>query len=178
MTTTKSIIKYTSKALGATFESAADIKALSGPKLAQLYSELTGKVVKRFSDHGTAVKRTLEAFYDLNPEYKEKREKSGAPATPKTPKAKREPGAKRGRTLSLNYPVGSDLSPTIREPRAGSAREKARDVLARKDGATVAEVMKVTGWNLRQAIPGIRLLHHECGYGLRHEGDSIFLVTK
>ena len=175
MSETKSIIKYTSKTLNMVFESAADVKALSGPQLAQLYSELTSKTVKRFSDHGIAVKRTLEAFYDLNPEYKEKREKSARGSEPKVKKVRVASGPRK---MSLSYPVGSDLSPAIREPRGGSAREKCRDLLARNSGATVAEVMKATGWNLRQAIPGIRLLHHECGYGLRHEEGRIYLVTK
>ena len=47
-----------------------------------------------------------------------------------------------------------------------------------RNGATVEEVMDLTGWNVRQAREGISLLHTYCGFGLTQDSDGVITLVE
>lgn len=141
---------------------AADLKGLNRGQLVGVYNELTGKSIKAFKDLPTAVLRTTEAYQQWAKDHPDQVKPAPAPKAPKQP---REKGPRKVKSLDFNYPVGSDECPEIRPPREGSSRAKVVELL--KKGTTLEEVMKETGWTRAQAVPGIRLVHHKCGYGIR-----------
>lgn len=173
---------FASKTLGTSISANTTFEGVPRSKLVAIFNEVSAKPVKQFRDHATAVKRIHEALAErtaadraaaaAKPAKAPKAPKEPkAPKTPKAPKAKKE-GAVAGRPLDLNYPVGSPECPVVKPPRGSSARAKCVELLAQKGGTNLEEVMKVTGWNRQQAIPGVRLVHHKCGYGIKHDLGS------
>lgn len=136
-------------------KSKRDLGKASNTELVAAYNKLSSKKVKKFADKTTAAERLWELICEANPSM------GKAKAAPKKGKSK----SPRPQANGLNYPVNKP----ILEHREGTNRAKAIQLLSRKNGATVAEVEKATGWNTKQAREGIRILHSRLGYGIKED---------
>ncbi len=120
------------------------LEMLNGDELVQLWNSFVGvtpfddlKPVKKFTDRKTAVARIWKAVQRLDapkaakgaPISIEAAPKANRPGKKATP-AKKAARAKQGAT----------------EARDGSKKAEVLDLLRRKQGATLAEIMKATGW--------------------------------
>jgi len=140
-----------------TFDS---IATLTGPELITLFNELTGEGVKRFSTRAAGIKRTQAAF----------QLKVGNESVKAQTATKAKPKATAGvaRRKLISFPV-KDL---IKKHRPGTRRATTVDMLSRKNGATVQEVMDAINWDYKTAYEGIKLLHVYTGYGLQEDANG------
>lgn len=183
----------------------ADVEAMSTAALVNLHNKLTDKVVTRFSARSVGVLRTwklLEAHGEKakaagtvspQPKVQAQVQKSARPAAPKQSTKPAKPKARRGTNL---LPSGEPLEAC----RAGSKQAILVDMLSRKQGATMPELLdalaggrkpwiKATvrsgfGWDLKRKGYGVRsrfeadgterfhLLVPEGELVLRHVGDK------
>ena len=148
-------------------------------ELVVIYNELTGKSIKKFRDHATAIAR-VEAELAIKG--------IGTPvahkATPKKPvvnkasprrenKEEKKPSTRSRKVFSF------EPFSIIKYHRPNTARDRAVKILARAKGATFEEVQAVTGWDLhRHAYEGIRLLNTHLGYGIREKDGRIQIYAK
>lgn len=145
-----------------------EIKALGGKALVELFNELTGGSVKRFSTRAAGLKRTLAAFDESNV--------GGTDATVKnvrTNKASTKvdvvPVGDVARKRRLTFPVKS----IIKTHRSGTRRATVIKMLSRGNGATVQQVMdEIPEWDYRTAFEGIKLIHAYTGYGLEEDAKG------
>lgn len=99
--------------------------------------------------------------------------KSSQEVAPKGPPAD---APKSPRQVRINF----EPKDKIRLPRAGSKRALVVE-LFRGDGATVEGVQEAIverfgeseAWDRRTALEGIRLVHHQCGFGLSTDENGV-----
>lgn len=66
----------------------------------------------------------------------------------------------------------------IKSHRPGTKRAKTIELLSRKEGASIEEVMDANGWDKPTALEGVKLLHSYLGYGLTEDEEQrIYLTT-
>ncbi len=142
------------------------IETMDGAELKSLHNLVASNIgaspVNRFSDTTTARKRTwaiLERYAESGPVDGGKPTKSD--------------GEKTRRGMRFVFPAEDAVKPVREE----SARGRALKLLRREGGATFNEIMKVTGWNEKQAYEGIRLVHYYSGYGLAQSAGSFDAAT-
>jgi len=107
-------------------------------KLLELWNSLPGVVpVKKFTDRKTALARIWKAAQALTP--------PAAPqGAPDAPKAK---GANKKATSGKQAaPARKGAKKAGKPARAGSKKAEVLELLRRKQGATIQEIMKATGW--------------------------------
>lgn len=153
-----------------------NLSKLTGPELVSQYNSaavvLGEQAIKKFATKKDALRRTtIMMARAIKPE-----------STPEPEKAKpaKEPKPRRMRFV---YPYnGDDHFRGIQ--REKSLRGRAAEVLLK--GATFEEIIAVVskfdedrgstpGHVERRAYEVVRLLHYYTGYGLREEGDKIFI---
>jgi hypothetical protein len=110
-------------------------------RLVEVWNGIPGLTpVKKFTDRKSAITRIWKAIQSLN---------GGSPAeaansAPQRPeKAKRAAKGKPARAAKRKRAKGSE-KPTV--TRDGSKKAEVLGLLQRKGGATLAEIMKATGW--------------------------------
>jgi len=95
------------------------------------------KPVKKFTDRKAAVARIWKAVARLAPDVAQ----PAATGAPKRPKATKSPTkAKRRATARPGAKSASNVD------REGSKKAEVLDLMRRKQGATLAEIMEITGW--------------------------------
>ena len=129
------------------------VKEARGQDLVDLYNQITGESVKKFSSREVGLKRTLRALA----------EKSGGVAVKDPPRA---------RSKTVDLPAG-DITP----PRAGSKREKVVRML--ESGTTADKIIDAMGWKkgvgrvrVRECLGMLSRLH---GYGIV-EKDGVLKI--
>lgn len=147
------------------------VRALTGPQLVSYWNEQNpDKPVKRFASRQAGIKRVLNLQMQVA-------SAASAPEVEKqvTPKPKKAKPSKRlpdGRMRRVSYPY----SGAHKEPAIGSARHMT--VVALEDGTTLVELMQLTGWNQRNLMDALRLIHVKLGYGITEDEDgNMKLVT-
>jgi Protein of unknown function (DUF3489) len=130
------------------FGSARELNKLAGSwpanRLSEVWNSFAGvapfgnlQPVKRFNDRKTAVARIWEAIQRLVPNVAQLAP-DVAPA-----KGKRDQDAKKGKQRDTKRPSAKKTANVARE---GSKKAEVVDLMRRPKGATLAEVMKATGW--------------------------------
>jgi len=114
--------------------SPAGTRGRGSSKLMELWNSLPGvSPVKKFTDRKTALARIWKAAQALTP--------PGAPqGAPDAPKAK---GSKKKATSGKK---AKGARKGGKEAREGSKKAEVLELLRRKQGATLKEIMKATGW--------------------------------
>lgn len=137
----------------------SDVEAMSGPELVQTYNDLLAargledmKPVKKFSDRKTGIARVLKELEELRAE---------------------EPDLEPISTSEVE-PVSLEPDDKFHHHRKGTRRGKM--IEAMRDGATMPELVKITGWDERKVRQTMRLINLYTGYGIE-ERDGQFFVT-
>ena len=113
-------------------------EAWPASRLIEIWNSLPGVVpVKKFTDRHTALARIWKAAQALTP--------PAAPqGAPDAPKAK---GANKKATSGKQAaPARKGAKKAGKPARAGSKKAEVLELLRRKQGATIQEIMKATGW--------------------------------
>lgn len=149
--------------------SEADLTNLSGPQLVAAYNtvaeSLNKKSVNRFADRSAAVKRTAAIIEEA----RAAAPKAKAPAPVKA-KAEKAPRARKGTNL---LPPGHAPIPC----REGSKQAILLDMLARENGATMAELIEALSggnrpWTEATVRSGFGWDMKLKGYGVRSSFDA------
>lgn len=125
-----------------------DLIDLSGPELRNLYNEITGKSVGKFSTRAIGIARVKKVM-------------SKKPSSAKDPK----------RRVQFDSP----FTGKVRKYRHGTKREKLINALA--GGATFEECQTATGWPYKVCFENIQLLHTYVGFGLTENGDGVIKLV-
>lgn len=175
----------------------ASLNELSGPALVELYNDVkacfrNGEAVpnvRRFADKTTAVTRTwkvLQRYAEAHPEVEAEPVKAEPkkvetvnettnPATVAAPKAAKAPAEKKARS-----PRGTNLAAPGHAPipcREGSKQAILLDMLARPNGATMAELIEALSggkkpWTEAAVRSGFGWDMKLKGYGVRSSFDA------
>jgi hypothetical protein len=150
------------------FDSFSSLKELAAQtadwpvsRLVELWNSLAGvapfnglKPVKKFTDRSTACCRIWQVIQKLAPPAPEATETpNAAPQAPKGAPAKPKPT--KGSTAAKKAPKAKKAAKAqdTAGPRAGSKTAQVVAMLQRKNGATLAEIMKAMGWQ-RHTVRG------------------------
>ncbi len=118
----------------ATSWSPAGTRGRGSSKLLELWNSLPGVTpVKKFTDRKTALARIWKAAQALT-----------APGAPQG--AQDAPKAKASKTKATRAKKAATGEKGAKQPREGSKKAEVLELLRRKQGATLAEIMKATGW--------------------------------
>lgn len=123
-------------------------RELSGPQLAVLYNELTGKTIKKFRDRQTGISKVTPILLSRI--------------------AAQVPSQKVVRRVRFNF----EFYGRVRNYRQNTKRSLLIGVLSRPEGATFAECQDTTGWNYKVCYENIVLLHTYVGFGISEDGDG------
>lgn len=175
----------------------ASLSELSGPALVELYNEVIGTFrngesvpnVRRFADKTTAIARTwkmLQRYAEAHPEVEAEPVKAEPqkvetvnettnPAPVAAPKAAKAPAEKKARS-----PRGTNLAAPGHAPipcREGSKQAILLDMLARPNGATMAELIEALSggkkpWTEATVRSGFGWDMKQKGYGVRSQFDA------
>lgn len=129
-----------------------DLEKLSSRQLVALFQQATGKSTKKFASRAKGLKQTWAALQQSSSRV-EKIEEKGR---------KQESW---GHGLSFRLPP-RDVQ---KEPRPGTKRRKAFELLNKKEGGLFSQVARACGWERKDAYEGIRLLNTYCGFALWHD---------
>jgi hypothetical protein len=127
------------------FSSAAELSALAanwpGERLVEIWNSLSGAIaVKKFKDRKTAVSRIWKAIENLG-EPETAKKATPAPRKPHVAPAKAK--ATKKATKGKGAPKGKEKPKGM---RGGSKTAEVLEMIKRPKGATLAEIMKFTGW--------------------------------
>ena len=141
-----------------------DLQKLSMKELVELHNKnvKADKRIKKFRDKDTALRRTAGAL-------------GSAAGRKKTEKTEKKEGSTEGRKRRDGVFTRAALK-KIKLHRPGTKRDTAIKLLRRKNGAKIEEIMEACEWPYRTAYEGVTLLNRQLGYGLKQEGDRIYLV--
>lgn len=141
-----------------------NLDTLTIAQLVALYNEHADKPVKKFRSKKDAIRRVKAVL----PAKKQKR--SGA----KSSSRKRKTDSNGvGHVRPMSFAADAEQK-SVRE---GTKRATVLQLLSRKNGATIGEVMEATGWDRKTAFDGIKLLHTAVGYGLVAGEDGRIKAT-
>jgi hypothetical protein len=125
------------------------LEMLNGDELVQLWNSFAGvtpfddlKPVKKFTDRKTAVARIWKAVQRLDAPKAAKAAPQGATDEPK---------AKRSGKKATSPKKAARAKQGATEARDGSKKAEVLELLRRKQGATLADIMKATGWQAHYA---------------------------
>jgi hypothetical protein len=124
------------------------LEMLNGDELVQLWNSFAGvtpfddlKPVKKFTDRKTAVARIWKAVQRLDAPKAANVAQQGAPISNEA-----APKAKRSGKKATSPKKAARAKQGATEARDGSKKAEVLELLRRKQGATLAEIMKTTGW--------------------------------
>lgn len=144
-----------------------DLATMTGPELVALYNDCAASLgdaaVKRFATKADAIRRTWAKVQA----WKEKQQEAAARPAAKQAKAKGEPKPRPRRGTDLK-PTGEPVKPCL----IGSKQAVLVDMLRRKEGATMAELLAalaVSGkpWQEQTVRSGFSWDLKRKGYGVR-----------
>jgi len=156
------------------------LKTMSGPALVELFNklrdtlELAIEKVKRFANKDAAVNRTWGLLERLNAEVDHKEEVK-VESAPKVKTTKTQTASPRNRTRRGTHltPFGTDLIAC----RVGSKQATMLDLLKRKNGATMDELIEALSggrkpWTEATVRSGLGWDIRNKGYGIQSQFDS------
>lgn len=129
----------------------------SGPELAILYKELTGKTIKRFHNKEEGIRRLRPIVADTILKLERSRKSIGQ--TPRRRKRKK-----------WNFPPRQ----TIQGYRQGTKRAKLIEMLLK--GATFEECQEMLGTYYKLCYCCIYQLHNHLGFGIRENDDGVIQI--
>lgn len=144
--------------------SSGELEKKSLAELTAIYNQTAVKKIKKFKDKPTGVRRVLAELAN-SPKAQDK-----TASTKSTPRKTKSGEIK---SPSFNLKARKDRS----EIRKGSKRARVLQMLQRKNGATIQEVMSDIGWDRKTAFDGIRLIHTKVGYGLKTDDNGRIRAT-
>jgi len=142
-------LKLSEHSFGSEKELANLAKTWPGARLIEIWNSLPGATpVKKFTDRKKAVARIWKSIQSLVPALEANPvEPSAAPKkTSKTTKASGAPTAAKGAKDKPVKATRAEKDKKPATPREGSKKTIILDLLQRKGGATLGEIMTATGW--------------------------------
>ena len=141
------------------------VESLTGPTLAAVYNELTGKTIKKFRDRATGISRVKPEV-----ELAIKRIEESSNPSPRPTRT----GKGRRKLFSI------DPSETQRRHREGTKRGALIAMLRDGNGRTFEQVMDHFGWDRNLAYEHIWTVGTYVGWGVREDEETgyIRLTTK
>ena len=130
---------------------------LTGPELAAVYQELTGKTLKKFHSREEGVERLTPVIRKLLQREVRRTE------------ASQTPHGRARKTFKL------PATGVIRNYKRGTIREKLIKLLLK--GGTFEEAQRVTGWGYHQTYDAITMLHIYTGFGVKENRKGVIKLT-
>jgi len=151
--------------------SSQDLQNMSIPELVDIYNQIAQKPIKTFRTKADAVRRVEEARAAQAMGSTEVKRAKKKTVSKKTGKKKNQDGSETsGRRGRPRAPFNYEPKDTIKSHREGTKRAQVIGML--REGATIEEIMQATGWKYRDAYEGVKLIHHQVGYGLEEKSTG------
>jgi len=170
-----------------TIQNFSDIQKTTTPELVELYNKITGNQIKKFSDRGTAEKRTWAVVEPTLTQTSvppvEKQMPKATVAFKVYPKVE-EPEQEPVEEIQEEYSIVTEEKPQAtrrrmnfcfmpseetREIREGSKRRRAFDMMNTPEGTTFNIIARTFNWSSQSAYECIRLIHLTAGWGIWSE---------